>query len=151
MKVGVLSDTHGLLRPEAREAMRGCGLILHAGDVGDEDVLMELRKIAPVVAVRGNVDSGPWAGRLPATEVAECEGKSLYLLHRLADLDLSPRAACFDAVIYGHSHRPAIEWRKEVLFFNPGSAGPRRFSLPVTVGRIEIVAGELRPAIIPIL
>lgn len=156
MRIGVLSDTHGLLRPQACEALRGCGLILHAGDIGKEDVLAELRRIAPLVAVRGNVDSGTWAERLPATEVAECAGKSFYILHRIADLDLNPRAAGFDAVIfnaviYGHSHRPAIEWRDGVLYLNPGSAGPRRFSLPVTVAHIEMANGELRPAIVPIL
>jgi len=151
MKIGVISDTHGLVRTQACEALEGSEWILHAGDVGDEDVLRELEKIAPVVAVRGNVDTALWARRLPATEVAECGAKSFYILHRLADLDLSPRAAGFDALIYGHSHQPAIEWRDGVLFFNPGSAGPRRFSLPVTVGRIEIANGELRPEIVPIL
>ena len=151
MRVGVLGDTHGLLRSTACEAMRDCGLILHTGDVGDKEVLHELRRIAPVVAVRGNIDTGAWARGLPLAEVAEFDGRSFYLLHRLADLDLNPRAAGFDAVLYGHSHQPAIEWRDGVLFFNPGSAGPRRFSLPVTVGRIEIAGGELRPEIVSLL
>ena len=114
-------------------------------------MLRELKRIAPVVAVRGNVDVESWAKRLPAVEVAEWAGKSFYILHRIADLDLKPKAAGMAAVIFGHSHQPMIEWRDGVLFFNPGSAGPRRFSLPVTVGRIEIVDGELRPEIIPLL
>ncbi len=136
---------------EAREALRGSELILHAGDLGSAEVLRDLKRIAPVVAVRGNVDVESWAKRLHGVEVAECAGKSFYILHRIADLDLKPKTAGFAAVIFGHSHQPTIEWRDGVLFFNPGSAGPRRFSLPVTVGRIEIVDGELRPAIIPLL
>ncbi len=151
MAIGVISDTHGLLRVQAVEALRGSELILHAGDLGTAEVLRELKRIAPVVAVRGNVDLGAWAKRLPTSEVAEYAGKSFYLLHRIAELDLKPEAAGIAAVIFGHSHQPAIEWREGVLFFNSGSAGPRRFSLPVTVGKIEIVQGELRPEIIPIL
>ena len=104
-----------------------------------------------MVAVRGNVDAEPWARRLPATEVAEAGRKTFYILHRIADLDLKPQSAKIDAVIFGHSHQPTVEWRDGVLFFNPGSAGPRRFSLPVTLGRIEIVEGELRPEIIALL
>jgi uncharacterized protein len=151
MTIGVISDTHGLLRTQACEALHGCELILHAGDVGTEDVLHELERIAPVVAVRGNVDVDAWARRLHATEMSEFQNKVFYILHRIADLDLKPSAAGVHAVIYGHSHHPSIEWRDGVLYFNPGSAGPRRFSLPVTVGRIEIVDGELRPEIIPLL
>jgi uncharacterized protein len=151
MTIGVISDTHGLLRPQVREVLRGCELILHAGDVGTEEVLQQLQSIAPVVAVRGNVDTDPWARRLPLTEIAKVNQKAFYILHRIADLDLKPGAADLHAVIYGHSHQPAMEWRDGVLFFNPGSAGPRRFSLPVTVGRIEIVGGELRPEIVPLL
>jgi hypothetical protein len=151
MAIGVISDTHGLLRTEAKEALRGSELILHAGDLGSAEVLRALKRIAPVVAVRGNVDLAAWAKRLHAAEVAECAEKSFYILHRITELDLKPKAAGFAAVIYGHSHQPLIEWRDGVLFFNPGSAGPRRFSLPVTVGRIEIVDGELRPEIIPLL
>jgi putative phosphoesterase len=151
MTIGVISDTHGLLRLEAREALRGCELILHAGDLGSPEVLRDLKLIAPVVAVRGNVDVEAWAKRLHVSEVAECAGKNFYILHRIADLDLKPKAAGMDAVIFGHSHQPLIEWRDGVLFFNPGSAGPRRFSLPVTVGKIEVVAGELRPEIIQLL
>jgi uncharacterized protein len=151
MTIGVISDTHGLLRPQAIEALRDSELILHAGDVGLPEVLEELRRLAPVVAVRGNVDTEAWARRLPATEMAEAGGKTFYILHRIADLDLKPEAARVDAVIFGHSHQPAIEWRDGVLFFNPGSAGPRRFSLPVTLGKIEVVGGELRPKIIALL
>jgi putative phosphoesterase len=150
MTIGVISDTHGLLRTQAWEALRGCELILHAGDVGSEEVLHELQRLAPVVAVRGNVDVEAWAKRLHTTEMSEFQNKVFYVLHRIA-LDLKPRAAGVGAVIFGHSHRPSIEWRDGVLYFNPGSAGPRRFSLPVTVGRIELVDSELRPEIIPLL
>lgn len=151
MAIGVISDTHGLLRAEAREALRGCELILHAGDAGSAEVLRGLERIAPVVAVRGNVDLEAWAKRLRATEVAAFSKQTFYILHRIADLDLKPKAVGIAAVIYGHSHQPSIEWRDGVLFFNPGSAGPRRFALPVTVGRIEIEEGELRPEIIQLL
>jgi putative phosphoesterase len=151
MAIGVISDTHGLLRTEARDALRGSELILHAGDVGSAEVLRQLQRIAPVVAVRGNVDETAWAGRLHAVEMVDCAHKTFYILHRIADLDLKPEAAGVAAVIYGHSHRAAIEWRNGVLYFNPGSAGPRRFSLPVTVGKIEIVDGELRPEIIQLM
>jgi putative phosphoesterase len=153
MVIGVISDTHGLLRPEACEALRGSELILHAGDLGSPEVLCQLKRIAPVVAVRGNVDVQAWAMRLHPVEMAESAGKSFYILHRIADLNLKPEAARrgVAAVIFGHSHQPSIEWRSGVLYFNPGSAGPRRFSLPVTVGKIEIVNGELRPEIIPLL
>jgi putative phosphoesterase len=151
MTVGVISDTHGLLRTQACEALRGCAMILHAGDLGAEEVLHELERIAPVVAVRGNVDLGEWANGLRAAEMVEVKNKVFYILHRIVALDLKPRAAGVDAVIFGHSHQPSIEWDDGVLYFNPGSAGPRRFSLPVTVGRIEIVDGELRPEIISLL
>lgn len=151
MAIGVISDTHGLLRPEAREALRGSNLILHAGDVGSPEILRDLQRLAPVVAVRGNVDVEAWAKRLHDVEVAEFAGKNFYVLHRIADLDLKPEAAGMAAVIYGHSHKPSIEWRNGVLYFNPGSAGPRRFSLPVTVGRIEIDNDELRPEIVTLL
>ena len=151
MSIGVISDTHGVLRPEARDALRGSDLILHAGDVGAAEVLRELKRIAPVVAVRGNVDVEAWARRLQAVEWTEWAGKSFYMVHRIADLDLKPGASGLAAVIYGHSHQASIEWRDGVLYFNPGSAGPRRFSLPVTMGKIEIVDGELRPEIIRLL
>jgi hypothetical protein len=152
MRIGVISDTHGLLRPEAERALAGSELILHAGDVGTLAVLAGLRRIAPLVAVRGNVDTEPWAPKvLKDFEVVEAGKLSLYLLHRLVDLDLKPEAAGFAAVIYGHSHQPRIEWKNGVLYFNPGSAGPRRFSLPVSVGRIEIKRGKLVPEIVEIL
>jgi putative phosphoesterase len=151
MTIGVISDTHGLLRAEAREALRGSELILHAGDLGTADVLHALERIAPVVAVRGNVDVKDWARLLREVEIAECAEKTFYILHRIAHLDLKPKAAGIAAVVYGHSHQPSIEWRDGVLFFNPGSAGPRRFSLPVTLGKIAIADGELRPEIIHLL
>lgn len=151
MAIGVISDTHGLLRPEAEEALRGSELILHAGDIGTPEILRELKRIAPTVAVRGNVDVESWAKKLHVVEVAELAAQNFYILHRIADLDLKPKSAGFSAVIFGHSHQPSIEWRDEVLFFNPGSAGPRRFSLPVTVGKIEIVDGKLIPEIIQLL
>jgi putative phosphoesterase len=146
--VGVIADTHGLLRPEAVEALRGSDLIVHAGDVGSPDVLGALAQVAPLVAVRGNNDRGPWADALPATDAVEVGGASLYVLHDVHELDLDPRAAGFRVVIAGHSHQPRCEERDGVLFFNPGSAGPRRFRLPVSVGHLAIegarVTGSLR-------
>ena len=142
-RVGVVSDTHGLLRPEAIEALRRSDLIVHAGDVGNADVLERLRTMAPTIAVRGNVDTGAWASALPATEVVEVGGLHLYVLHDISTLDLDPRAAGFAAVIFGHSHRPSAELRDGVLFLNPGSAGPRRFSLPIGVARLRVVDGQL--------
>jgi putative phosphoesterase len=136
--VGVISDTHGLLRPEAIEALRGAELIIHAGDVGVADVLEQLRALAPTFAVRGNVDTAPWAAALPATEVVDVDRVHLYVLHDLSTLDLDPKAAGFAAVIFGHSHRPSAEVRDDVLYLNPGSAGPRRFSLPISVARLQV-------------
>jgi len=136
--IGVISDTHGLLRPEALEALRGASHILHAGDVGDITILEALREIAPVTAIRGNIDtSGPTA-QLPATEAIELDGRLIYMLHSLADLDLRPEAASIAVVIYGHSHKPAVEERKGVLYLNPGSAGPRRFKLPISVAHLYL-------------
>jgi len=140
---GVISDTHGLLRPEAVEALRGSDRILHAGDVGDPEILEALAQIAPVTAIRGNVDTGPWARGLPETEVVEIGAVSIYLLHDLGQLDLKPEAAGFRVVIYGHSHKPKMEERNGVLYFNPGSAGPRRFKLPVSLGKLTIEAGTV--------
>jgi putative phosphoesterase len=139
--IGVISDTHGLVRPEAVEALRGSELILHAGDVGNARVLEELREVAPVVAVRGNNDKGEWAEGLPAWEVLEVGAVSIYVLHDLKEIDISPSGAGFRVVVSGHSHKPSVEERRGVLYLNPGSAGPRRFSLPVSVARL-IVAGE---------
>lgn len=148
MIVGVISDTHGLLRPEAVAALRGSDLILHAGDVGKVEVLEALRTVAPTTAIRGNVDTAIWATALPATEVISADGLELYMLHDRAALDLDPRAAGFAAVISGHTHRPGAEVRHGVLYLNPGSAGPRRFSLPVTVARLTITSGQLSHEII---
>ncbi|WP_263359296.1 metallophosphoesterase family protein [Acidicapsa ligni] len=138
MKIGVLSDTHGLLRAEVLPLLAGSDHILHLGDVGDPTILETLIAIAPITAIRGNIDSkGPCAS-LPATEVVTLAGKDFYLLHDVHQLDLEPAAAGFAAVLYGHSHKPSIEWRKEILYFNPGSCGPRRFQLPITCGQITI-------------
>jgi uncharacterized protein len=141
--IGVISDTHGLLRPQAVEALRGSELIIHAGDVGRPEIVDELRRIAPVVAVRGNVDRGTWADSLPLSETVEHDGVRLYVLHIIEDLDLDPPTAGFRAVISGHTHRPKIETRNGVLYFNPGSAGPHRFDLPVSVGRLSVTDGKL--------
>lgn len=142
-RVGVISDTHGLLRREALAALEGCDRIIHAGDVGEESILQQLAEVARVEAVRGNVDIEPWTRRLPETLVVEAGGAALYVLHDLAMLDLDPGAASIDAVIYGHSHRPDVDFRADVLYLNPGSAGPRRFHLPVTVAILTIRDGRL--------
>jgi uncharacterized protein len=131
--LGVIADTHGLMRPEALDALQGSDLIIHAGDIGDPAVLEALAQIAPVRAVRGNIDKGAWAATLPTTEVVELGPHSIYVLHNFTELDLDPAAAGFTMVVSGHSHKPAVEKRGNVLFVNPGSAGPRRFKLPVTV------------------
>jgi hypothetical protein len=141
--VGVISDTHGLLRPEAVAALTGVERIIHAGDIGDRAVLDALGRLAPVSAVRGNNDRGGWARKIPETEVVEIGGMALYVLHDLHELDLDPRAAGYAAVIAGHSHQPRQEERDGVLYFNPGSAGPRRFRLPVSLGRLTIERGRL--------
>ncbi len=146
--VGVISDTHGLLRPQALEALRGCGLIIHAGDVGRAAVLDPLRALAPTFAVRGNVDDGDWAVALPATQTVDVGGRAVYVVHDIADLDRDPRGAGFAAVVYGHSHKPSIVTRDDVLYLNPGSAGPRRFRLPVTVARVAVSVRGLRPEIV---
>jgi putative phosphoesterase len=140
--VGVISDTHGLVRPEALAALGGCERIIHAGDIGSTDVLDALAAVAPVSAVRGNNDHFAGASRIPETEVVEIGGCRLYVLHDVHELDLDPGAAGFAAVIAGHSHRPAIEDRGGVLFLNPGSAGPRRFKLPVAVARLRVRDGR---------
>ena len=147
-QIGVISDTHGLLRPQAVEALRGVELILHAGDVGVPDVLERLREIAPVRAVRGNVDIDPWARRLPETDLVEVAGVSLFMLHNLAELDLEPKAAGVRAVIFGHSHRPEATLKDGILYLNPGAAGPRRFSLPFSVARLTIAHGTVQHEIL---
>jgi uncharacterized protein len=141
MLIGVISDTHGLMRPEALTALRGVEHILHAGDVGDVAVLDALREIAPVTAIRGNVDVEGACARLPATDVVELGDKLFYLVHSVHDLDINPVAAGVAMVVSGHSHKASVEVRGGVVFFNPGSAGPRRFSLPVTVGFVTVEDG----------
>jgi putative phosphoesterase len=136
----LISDTHSLLRPEAVDALRGSELILHAGDVGKPEILESLKQIAPVIAVRGNVDTAAWANALPETVVVEESSVSIYMLHNLRQLDLKPAAAGFRIVISGHTHKPLHEERDGVLYINPGSAGPRRFDLPVTVARLNLAA-----------
>ena len=144
MIVGVISDTHGLLRPEAVDALHGCDLIVHAGDVGAPGILERLAAIAPTTAVRGNVDTQPWAQTLPLTEAVAAGQLHLYLLHDLAALDLDAKAAGFAAVISGHSHKPLADVRDGVLYLNPGSAGPRRFSLPICLARLHVTGTQLR-------
>ena len=148
--IGVISDTHDLLRPEAVVALQGAEHIVHAGDVGDPAILEKLKQIAPVTAVRGNVDRGPWAMKVPETNVLECEGVSIYILHDLKQLDLKPETAGFAAVISGHTHVPKQQVRNGLLYFNPGSAGPRRFKLPVSVGKLRILKGTIDAEIIPL-
>jgi hypothetical protein len=146
--IGVISDTHSLLRSEALDALRGASHILHAGDVGDIRILDTLKQIAPVTAIRGNIDiAGPCA-QLPATEAIELSGCLIYMLHSLADLDLNPEAAGIRVVISGHSHKPSITARNGVLYLNPGSAGPRRFSLPVTLAHLHIEPTSVRAELI---
>jgi putative phosphoesterase len=150
-RVGLISDTHGLVRPEALAALAGVAHIVHAGDIGSEDVLNQLRALAPVTAVRGNNDKANWARRIPETDVLEVDGCTLYVLHDLSELDLDPAAAGFSVVVSGHSHKPLIQTRDDVLYVNPGSAGPRRFRLPVTVGFLDIEAGTAHVALRDIL
>jgi len=146
--VGVISDTHGLLRPEAVAALKGADLIIHAGDVGAPQVLDALRRLAPTFVVRGNVDKAHWAGALPATAHVDVGGLLFHVLHDIAELDLDPAAVGYAAVIYGHSHQPSIDRRDGVLFLNPGSAGPRRFKLPVSIARVSVSGQQLRPEIV---
>lgn len=143
MLVGVISDTHGLLRPAALDALRPCGLIIHAGDVGSPAILPALKDLAPTYAVRGNIDREPWAQTLPEEAWVQAGGARLYVLHQLSDLDSAVIDDRCAAVIYGHSHKPSAEYRGPVLYLNPGSAGPRRFRLPVTVARLEIKGSTL--------
>lgn len=142
-RIGVISDTHGLLRPEAISALRGCELILHAGDIGSQGVIDRLEEISKVVAISGNVDHGELAQRYAPEEVVELEGKYIYMLHNIQEIDLDPVAAGFDIVISGHSHRPKKEIKNDVLYLNPGSAGPRRFTLPITLAIMTIGDGRM--------
>jgi putative phosphoesterase len=146
--VGVISDTHGLLRPEALAALAGVERIVHAGDIGAPDVLEALGRIAPVTAVRGNNDRERWAADIPETDVLEIGDVSLYVLHDLHELDLDPRAAGFAAVIAGHSHQPRMEERDGVLYLNPGSAGPRRFKLPISLARLTVAGPRLQAKLV---
>jgi uncharacterized protein len=141
MLIGVISDTHGLMRPEALAALRGVEHILHAGDVGGVAILDALREIAPVTAIRGNVDLAGACAELPATDVLELGGQLFYLVHSVRDLDINPKAAGVAMVVSGHSHKAKVEAKDGVIYFNPGSAGPRRFSLPVTVGFVTVEDG----------
>ena len=137
-KIGLISDTHGLLRKEALSALAGSELILHAGDIGNPEILEELKRIAPVIAIRGNVDTEDWARELPETTAVETEAATIYMLHDVKQLDLNPAAARFQIVVSGHSHKPCDEERHGVRYINPGSAGPRRFSLPITIARLDL-------------
>ena len=148
--VGLISDTHGLIRPEALDALRGSDLIIHCGDVGNPAVLDTLRRIAPVRAVRGNNDVGAWARGLPSSDMVKIGSHKIYLLHNLSEFDLDPDAAGLTAVVFGHSHKPVIERRGETLFINPGSAGPRRFKLPTTVATLTIRSRHCVARIIPL-
>ena len=147
-KVGVIADTHGLLRPQARDALTGCDLIVHAGDVGSLEVLQDLESVAPVVAVRGNVDVQPWASGFPENRVVEVGGALLYVLHDLERLDLDPAAAGMAAVVSGHTHHAVIEERAGVLYVNPGSAGPRRFHHPLSVAVLRVEGGTVRAELV---
>lgn len=146
--IGLISDTHGLLRPEAIAALEGSDYIVHAGDIMDPAILERLAAIAPVTAVRGNNDYGPWAEAIPETAVLRIGATVIYALHDLAELAIDPAAAGFHVVVCGHSHKPASERRGDVWFVNPGSAGPRRFTLPISVGRLRIADGAIVPELI---
>ncbi len=148
-RIGVISDTHRLVRPEILTALEGVEHIIHAGDMGSPDIIAELRRIAPVTAIRGNVDAGDWAKEFPETAIVQAGGIMIYVIHNIDSLDLDPRASEFSAVVYGHSHVPMQQTRDGVLYFNPGSAGPRRFHLPVSMGYLTVrgknVSGEIIP------
>jgi putative phosphoesterase len=151
MRIGVISDTHGLLRPEALPALAGVDHIFHAGDVGNVDILDALRLIAPVTAIYGNIDTHGPCAELPATEAIELGGCFFYLVHNIADLDLQPKAAGIDMVVYGHSHQPSVDTRNGVAYLNPGSAGPRRFKLPVTLAIVQVEDGMPTAEIVTLL
>jgi uncharacterized protein len=146
--VGLISDTHGLMRPQALDALQGCDHIVHAGDIGSGHVLRALRGIAPLTAIRGNNDRDAWAAQIPETEVVQIADVFIYVIHDIAQIDLDPQAAGFHVVIAGHSHQPRIERRDGVLYVNPGSAGPRRFKLPIAVGELSISGTEVSARII---
>ena len=148
--LGILSDTHGLLREEVRSRLRGCDMILHAGDIGAPSILTELRRMAEVVAVRGNADTEPWARELKREEYVEVEGHRIGLVHDVGTLSLDPAAAGIDIVVYGHSHKPTVEWKDGILYLNPGSAGPKRFHLPISMALLRIGAEGISPEIIEV-
>jgi putative phosphoesterase len=147
LSVGIISDTHGLLRPEAEQRLAGVAHIIHGGDIGKPDVIAGLRRIAPVTAIRGNVDTGEWAEEYPDTETVRLGGHTIYVLHDIQELRLDPVSCGVDVIVSGHSHRPRIETIDGVLYLNPGSAGPRRFRLPVTLAILELTARGLRPVV----
>ena len=151
MIVGVISDTHGLLRPEAVAALRDTDLIIHAGDIGNRDILDNLREIAPVFAVKGNVDTQPWADKLPESLTMPIGAHKFHVLHMISELAIDPGKAGIAAVVFGHSHEPSIERRAGVLYLNPGSAGPRRFRLPVCLARVQVSDTCLEPEIVSLL
>lgn len=147
LRIGIVSDTHGLLRPEAEQGLAGVAHIIHAGDIGSADVLARLCRIAPVTAVRGNIDTGDWAKHYPDTQVVQLGERSFYVLHDLQELQIDPAVCGIDVVVSGHSHRPRIQTIDGVLYLNPGSAGPRRFKLPITLAILDLTASDLRPVI----
>ena len=149
--VGVISDTHGLLRPQAIEALSGSDFIIHAGDIGSIEVIDQLTKIAPVTAIRGNVDKAPWADSIADEEVLEIDGLNIYIIHNIYDLNFDPLASGFEVVVSGHSHKPNVESRDGVLYVNPGSAGPRRFSLPIAIATLEVNEGNAHAKIVELV
>ena len=150
-RIGLISDTHGLIRPEALSALRGVELIVHAGDIGKPEVLEALRAIAPVAAIKGNNDTGPWARHIPEIVDLHVKDRTLHVIHNVHDVETNPASAGIHVVISGHSHKPSVEMRDDVLFVNPGSAGPRRFKLPVTVGLLLLQNTDVSAEIIPLL
>jgi len=146
--LGIISDTHGLLRREALSALKGCQAIIHAGDVGSPAILDQLKAVAPVFAVRGNVDTEPWTSSLPLTAVVELQNVSIYVLHNLGQLDLNPKTAGFHIVVSGHTHKPESHWHDDVLYINPGSAGPKRFHLPITVAGLQLHQTPWQPELL---
>ncbi len=149
--IGIISDTHSLLRPEAISLLQGCDRIFHAGDIGCLEIIEKLSSIAPVTAIKGNIDKDEWASDFPDSEAIEIGGKFIYMLHNLRDLDIDPVAAGFDIIISGHSHKSDIEHKDEIIYLNPGSAGPRRFKLPITLAKIEISDDNISTEIIEIV
>jgi uncharacterized protein len=148
LRVGVVSDTHGLLRPEARAFLAGCDYIIHGGDIGRPEILEELEHIAPLISVRGNNDTQPWAARLRETELVRVGNIFVYVIHNLAELDIDPAAAGVRVVVCGHSHKPVIEERDGILYINPGSCGPRRFKVPISAGEITVSGSAVRARIV---